>query len=217
MVAANSTLPQKEFKAPLRAVPKYFPEIRPDELAAMKAFLALSGRLEVELGCGKARFLLARAKENPAVRFFGIDRVAKWMNIGKKRSQKQGVANLCFVKADAFEILEGHLAPGSVDCFHIYFPDPWPKRRHQKRRFVNGRMLANLHRALVPGGSVFFASDDENYAGSVREMAEQNGPFWKIRTGINERLNPGLVAKTNYEIKYEKVGRKIFYLELVKA
>ncbi|MBI3306834.1 MAG: hypothetical protein HYZ84_03395, partial [Candidatus Omnitrophica bacterium] len=159
--------------------------------------------------------LVAKAPEYPEINFLGIDRVEKWMKIGREKSLKRKVENLKFIKQDARLILEG-LPPGAVSVFHIYFPDPWPKRRHRPRRIVNGVLFNLLYRCLLAGGFVEIATDDADYFTAIRK-AVQSGttPWTKIRESINERINsPAL--KTNYELKYEAAGKNLYYLELEK-
>ncbi|MBI4124831.1 MAG: tRNA (guanosine(46)-N7)-methyltransferase TrmB [Deltaproteobacteria bacterium] len=172
--------------------------------------------LEVEIGCGKGKFLVARAQVNPHIRFIGIDKSIKWMRRGIRRSERQGLANLVFLKGWVLEILEKEIADASVSVFHIYFPDPWPKRRHHKRRLLQNGFFSLLRQKLKPGGLVEVATDDADYFEAIKkETALCALPWGGVREGRNERLFPSDV-KTNYELKYEADGRELFYLELCK-
>ena len=172
--------------------------------------------VEVEVGCGKAKFLIPRAQENPHVNFLGIDVVWKWMKVGVQRTEKRGLENLRYLKADARDVLQSGLPPGSVSIFHIYFPDPWPKRRHRKRRLVTGDSLALMHSRLVDGGLIELATDHPDYFNQMRRAVVQSGISWSsVRESRNERLFDAF-SKTNYELKYEAAGRTLCYLELRK-
>jgi tRNA (guanine-N7-)-methyltransferase len=172
--------------------------------------------IEAEIGCGKGKFLLARAQEHPEINFLGVDMVWKWMKYGVERSAKRGLKNVRFVKADARELLRSGVADGSVSIFHIYFPDPWPKKRHRKRRLVTGDFLRLLNEKLTPGGLVELATDYEDYFTQMRAAVVQSGVPWdRVVEKANERLFEAL-SKTNYEIKYEAAGRTLFYLEMRK-
>ena len=177
------------------------------------AFFNHDVSLEVEIGCGKGKFLLECAAENPGVNFLGIDRVAKWMKTGAQKGEKRNLTNLKFLKAEIRELLQ-QFPEESVSVFHVYFPDPWPKRRHWKRRLVNASFLELLHSRLKPGALVEIATDHSDYFTEIRKAAAQTEVLWKnIRESVGERLRNEMI-RTNYELKFQTAGKKIYYLEL---
>jgi tRNA (guanine-N7-)-methyltransferase len=170
----------------------------------------------MEIGCGKGKFLVARAIENPGTNFLGIDRVSKFMNIGKTRAQKRALPNIRFLRAEARVFLTEAIAPLSVSIFHIYFPDPWPKRRHQARRVFTPQLLELLHARLVPGGLVEIATDDQDYFTAMKKTIAATEELWEnVREAVNERILDGM-NKTNYELKWAAEGRPLYYAELKK-
>lgn len=176
--------------------------------------------LEVEIGCGKGKFLVARAAAFPEIRFLGIDKAGRFMKLGAARAEKKGLANLEFVKGDVREILRQEVAPESVSVFHIYFPDPWPKRRHRRRRLLTADFFRFLYGCLAAGGLIEIATDFSDYFSEIRKSAAQSamegGGVWKqTRESVDERLFTA-VDKTNYELKYQREARPIYYLELQK-
>ena len=172
--------------------------------------------LEIEIGCGKGRFLFGQAQRYPEINFLGIDRVAKWMKKRAGRVEKKGMEHLRFVKADAREVLKNHVPSDRVSVFYVYFPDPWAKRRHKKRRLVTSVFLALLHDRLAPGGQIQMATDDEDYFLEIKKAVSLTGIAWRgIRESLNQRLGEPL-EKTNYEMKFEARGKNIYYLELTK-
>ena len=172
--------------------------------------------VEMEIGCGKGKFLVARAIENPGTNFLGIDRVSKFMNIGKMRAQKRALPNIQFLRAEARAFLTGAIAPASVSIFHIYFPDPWPKRRHQARRVFTPQLLELLHARLVPGGLVEIATDEKDYFAAMKKTIAATAQLWEnVREAVNERILDGM-NKTNYELKWSAEGRPLYYTELKK-
>jgi tRNA (guanine-N7-)-methyltransferase len=172
--------------------------------------------VEVEIGCGKGKFLIARAFENPGINFLGVDVVWKWMKYGVERSSKRGLTNIRFVKTDARELVRHGIPGGSVSIFHVYFPDPWPKRRHRKRRLITGEFLSLLHSRLVDGGLVELATDYHDYYAQMRSAIVQSGASWRrVDVTADRRLFDALL-KTNYELKYEAAGRTLHYIELRK-
>lgn len=174
--------------------------------------------IEVEIGAGKGKYLLARAQQEPDVNFVGFDYTWKYLKIGWRRVQKRELDNILFFKAEAIEVVT-HLTPSeSVSVFHIYFPDPWHKRRHKKRRYMTPDFIKMLHDRLIPGGRVELATDNFDYYIWLKgALAEAGGEdLWKnTRESRNERLlDPEI--KTNFELKYEAEGRDLYYLELIK-
>jgi tRNA (guanine-N7-)-methyltransferase len=173
--------------------------------------------IEMEIGAGKGKFLLHRAQLEPDVNFIGFDYIWKYLKIGWARTQKRGLANLLFFKAEALEVIT-HLTPKeSISIFHIYFPDPWHKRRHHKRRYMTPEFIHLLHDRLVPGGRIELATDNfDYYMWLKRTLIEAGEELWShTREKKNERiLNPEI--KTNFELKYEAEGRDLYYIELTK-
>ena len=172
--------------------------------------------VEMEIGCGKGKFLVARAIENPGINFLGIDRVSKFMNIGKTRAQKRALPNIRFLRAEARAFLTEAIAAVSVSLFHIYFPDPWPKRRHQARRVFTPELLVLLHARLLPGGLIEVATDDSDYFAAMKKTIAATAHLWEnVRESLNERILDGM-NKTNYELKWAAQGRSLYYAELKK-
>jgi tRNA (guanine-N7-)-methyltransferase len=192
--------------------------IQPDlrRFPAIEELFGNANPLEVEIGCGKAKFLIPRAQEHPGINFLGIDVMWKWMKYAVQRSDKRRLANIRFIKADARSVVKYGIPERSVSIFHIYFPDPWPKRRHRKRRLVTGEFLRLLHSRLRDDGLIELATDHEDYFLQMKRAVGQSGVEWRgVIDSVNERLFTGL-SKTNYEIKYEAAGRALHYLELQK-
>ena len=173
--------------------------------------------LEIEIGCGKGKFLLARAAANASIDFIGIDKAGKWMRRGVERQERRSLPNLRFLKARAESfVLEG-LLPNSVSVFHIYFPDPWPKKRHHKRRLLQDSFFELMHSRLISTGRIEIATDFENYFEQIQFEVKVTQNLWcDRRTSVNQRIfEPDF--KTNYELKYEAAGKPLYYLELVKS
>lgn len=187
-------------------------EIKPVSFAE---FFGNDHAVEVEIGCGKGKFLLGRAVESPDRNFLGIDIASKWMRVGEERGQKRSLQNLIFIKAEIRQFIKA-FPPASVSVFHVYFPDPWPKRRHRPRRTLTADFLKTLHAYLLPSGLLEIATDDADYYSGIQKAADATGEFWKNRReAVNERLMaPHL--KTNYELKFEAEGRNLYYMELKK-
>ncbi len=120
-------------------------------------------RLEIDLGCGKGRFLLARAARHPDVNYLGIDRMLRRIRKVDNRARRLDLDNIRLLRVEAYYAVAYLLPPAVVDVMYIFFPDPWPKARHEGHRLFNPRFLDALHRALAPGGTVHVATDHAPY------------------------------------------------------
>jgi tRNA (guanine-N7-)-methyltransferase len=173
--------------------------------------------LEVEIGSGKGRFLLGRASIMPERNFVGFDYIWKFLKIGWQRASKRDYPNLLFFKAEANEVVTHLLPEESVTIFHIYFPDPWHKKRHNKRRLLTAEFFKLVHSRLIDGGLLEIATDNFEYFIYLKgALIEAGDDLWtRQRESRNERImNPEFA--TNFEMKYTEEGRDLFYLELRK-
>lgn len=127
-------------------------------------------RLEVDLGCGKGRFLLARASAHPQTSFLGLDRQTRRLAKVEHKARRAQLANIRLLHAEAAYTVTNLLAPGSVAAYYIFFPDPWPKRRHHRRRLFDAVFLNALHRTLIPGGCIHLATDHLDYFAGIRRL-----------------------------------------------
>ncbi|HOE68783.1 MAG TPA: tRNA (guanosine(46)-N7)-methyltransferase TrmB [Candidatus Omnitrophota bacterium] len=172
--------------------------------------------VELEIGCGKGKFLTERARENPDTNFLGIDYVSKFRRKGETKVGKCDLANIRFLKAEARKFLTEAVPPASIAVVHIYFPDPWPKRRHHRRRTVTADFLKLIHSRLAPSGLLEIATDDGAYYAEIKEAMVATAELWEnVRETKDERIFGGTM-KTNYELKFEAEGRTLHYAELRK-
>ena len=132
---------------------KDYPSIslRPEDLDDGKIFSGIFGRpgpIHIEIGTGKGGFLLNEARDQPDVNFIGIEWARKYYRYAVDRIGRWGVKNVRIIRTDAVSFLTEFIPDSSVDCFHVYFPDPWPKKRHHKRRFFCSGNLKHILRGL---------------------------------------------------------------------
>ncbi len=180
-------------------------------------FLSSDRLLEVEIGCGKGKFIAARSEKNPGINFLAIDKSGQWLKRRKQSAEKRGISNLKFLVVDAMEIIRAYIPHEKVSIFHIYFPDPWPKRRHRSRRLVTEELLRLLYERLVPGGFVYAATDDKDYFLAFQEAVQKCGCPWAVHEAKNERLVCDVnLPMTSYETKFHIEGRDLHYLKLKK-
>ena len=129
--------------------------------AAEAADLPPGSRLEVEIGCGNGHFLAAYGQRVSAT-LLGVDIKAKRCAKAISKVERLGLDHVHIVCGRAEELVEA-LRPGAVDAFHVYFPDPWPKSRHQRRRLLRNPQLQMLRTRLRDGGSLYFVTDFLDY------------------------------------------------------
>jgi len=161
--------------------------------------------IEVELGVGKGRFLLEWAAMHPEVGLIGVERARKYLEFAALRAARGGLANVRLVHTTAEDLLFRCLAPGTVAAVHIYFPDPWPKRRHQKRRFFRPGSVARLAEVLEPGGLLRIKTDHADYAAVIAEVVAGERRLAPVT--VDEAF--GEIPVTHFEIKYARENRLV--------
>lgn len=192
--------------------------LKPEDLPERIDFAGVFGRVapvHVEIGSGKGAFLVQEAKAHPEVDFLGIEWAGKYYRYAVDRIGRWGLTNVRIIRADAAAFLRDRVPAGSVDWFHVYFPDPWPKKRHHKRRFVQAGNMEVLIERLRPGGRVQFATDHADYFKQMREVtAAFGGKLEETEFHRPAGAGPGELTGTNYERKYIRDRRTIRALAL---
>ena len=167
-------------------------------------------RVVLQIGSGKGRFLIAEATSQPDVNFIGIEKSLHYHRVIRDRVAKRGLTNIRLINHDAFLVLRDMLADGSIEEIHIYFPDPWPRKREQKRRIIRAEALAEMKRVLVPGGSGIYVTDHREYYEAAAPVIES---FFRGERRILTAADP---PRTNYEAKFREEGREIFEVRFWK-
>ena len=167
-------------------------------------------RVVVEIGSGKGRFLIASAMEQPDVNFIGIEKSLHYYRVIRERVEKRGLRNVRVINHDAFPVMGKMFADNSVSELHIYFPDPWPRKREQKRRIIRPDALEEMRRVLIDGAPGIYVTDHREYFEAAAPLIAQ---FFKAETRIPTPDDP---PRTNYEAKYRAEGREIFEVRFWK-
>jgi tRNA (guanine-N7-)-methyltransferase len=178
-------------------------------LAQPLDYQAIFGRaaptiLEIGFGMGETSAEMARLR--PDVDFIGVEVHTPGVGSLLKRIEELSLSNLRIIEHDAVEVLTSMIAPSSLAGIHIFFPDPWPKARHHKRRLVQPAFVELAVERLVPGGFVHCATDWQPYAEQMLEVLSASGALRNLAEGYSGRTNP-LLARP--ETKFESRGRKL--------
>ncbi len=174
------------------------------------------GEVELEIGCGKGGFLLRRAMSHPDKRLIGIEWANKIFRYTADRMARRGVTNVRIMRTDARYFVMQQLSPKCLSALHIYHPDPWPKKRHHKRRLIQQDFVDAAVRTLRPGARWAVQTDHAEYYEQIEpllrsHMQLREVPYDDPAFGIeNEK------TATNYETKYLREGRPIYRLAVVR-
>lgn len=166
--------------------------------------------VELEVGSGKGLFLANAARANPDCNYLGVEIAKKYARLAAERLARQGIANAKVWAADIREVLGRRIPPQSLHAVHVYFPDPWWKKRHKKRRVFTAELVAQIARTLQPGGELLVASDVEEYFDLIRELIAANPAFHERPTPEAKEPEHELDYLTNFERKYRLEGRPVY-------
>jgi len=165
--------------------------------------------VELEVGSGKGLFLANAAAARPGHNFLGIELARKYAGKAAERLAKRELPNAKVLPGDARLFLNRFVPPGSLRAVHIYFPDPWWKKRHRKRRVFCEPFVVDAARALEPGGDFWIATDVAEYFGVMGELMAAHPEFRPEPTPAPKDPEHDLDYLTNFERKYRIEGRPI--------
>jgi tRNA (guanine-N7-)-methyltransferase len=171
-----------------------------------------SARVEIEIGCGKGTFLKTAALRRPEVFFLGIEASPEYARYCADRIQRAGCSNARMLADNARAFLRDAMPDAAVDTFHIYYPDPWPKRRHRKRRLFQPGMERELARGLKDSGLLLVATDSTAYFGEILTVLGQGAELrrdWELEATLGEGVEGECFVPTNFQIKYRQEGRTL--------
>ena len=172
--------------------------------------------LRIEVGVGNSPFLIEVASSEPGYNYLGLEyshkRVIKFLN----KVRQAGLENIRMLHLNSDRLFDKHIAPGSVEHLFVNFPDPWPKRRHSKKRFIARERLKTAVKLLAPGGGFSLRTDARDYALEALDNLE-------AREELENRFSCGEWApsplypfETPYEVKFKAQGLRIYYFEYRK-
>ncbi|MGW8257024.1 MAG: tRNA (guanosine(46)-N7)-methyltransferase TrmB [Thermoguttaceae bacterium] len=172
--------------------------------------------LEVEVGPGKGLFLRTFGTANPAVNFLGIEIAAKYAAFAAAMSAKLNLSNVIIAKADALRVFCELLPDASLQAVHVYFPDPWWKKRHKKRRLMQPTFLQAVERTLSAGGALHFWTDVEEYFHTALKLiaacTRLQGPLDVRETSAQHDMD----YRTHFERRMRRLKLPVYRSQFLK-
>ncbi|MBN2447001.1 MAG: tRNA (guanosine(46)-N7)-methyltransferase TrmB [Phycisphaerae bacterium] len=168
--------------------------------------------VELEIGTGKAGFLLRRAQAHPDTNFLGIEWANKFYKYAADRMARWGMANVRMLRTDADYFIKVVCPRESLSVLHVYHPDPWPKKRHHKRRLIQKQFVDAAVACLIPGGRWAVQTDHAEYFNAIRPLLLEHPELDEVAFddpvfGVAEAR-----IATNFEIKYLREGRDLYQI-----
>lgn len=173
-----------------------------------------SQHLEIGIGMGDA--LVEMAQNDPEGNYLGIDVHRPGLGSVMQKAHARELKNLRVMSADAITVLQKNLPDASLEAVYLFFPDPWPKRRHHKRRIVNAIFAESIHRVLKPGGHFHMATDWQEYAQHMMDVMSMVPGFANIAGAGHYVPRPEYRPLTKFEQRGQRLGHGIWDLIFAK-
>lgn len=162
----------------------------------------------LEIGFGMGETTTAIAQAHPEHNYLGVEVHSPGVGSLLKQIDEHGLSNLRIVQHDAVEVVENMLAPACLAGIHVFFPDPWPKKRHHKRRLIQPPFVDLLATRLAPGGYLHLATDWEEYAQQMLEVAQAEPALANLAEGFAPR--PDHRPLTKFEARGRRLGHAVW-------
>jgi len=175
----------------------------------LPALFGCARPVELEIGTGKGTFLLARAAARPEVSFLGLEQARAYCRYAADRIRRAGLGNVLLLRVEAGHFFRVCLPDACLFRVHVYFPDPWPKRRHRRRRLIQPAFTAEVRRVLKPGGQLIVVTDHLDYFSQIRRVLCGTGGLAAVPVPRMAEEGGELVG-SNFERKYIAQGRAFY-------
>lgn len=212
--------PQIDLSTHLRELTQLLPQTADPATSTLldpQTFFPQAQPLEIEMGSGKGLFLLNAAQTHPSHNFLGVELAHKYAEYCAARMARHALPNARMISGDGVRMFHELLPTACATAVHVYFPDPWWKARHHKRRVMNAGFVRDVERVLLPGATLHFWTDvEEYYLGSLELLATEttlSGPHPVDEPTPTHDLD----YRTNFERRKRQAGLPIFRAEFRKA
>ncbi len=167
------------------------------------------GNTVLEIGFGDGKSLVAMAQAQPETNFLGIEVHRPGIGSLLQALEVAGLKNVRVSNRDAVEVIKNQIANNSLDAVHLFFPDPWPKKRHHKRRIINQAFLSEIARVLRPAGLLHLATDWQDYATHMMQELDRHKLFQNTAVENKYSEKPAYRPETKFERRGLKLGHKV--------
>ncbi|HEV2095448.1 MAG TPA: tRNA (guanosine(46)-N7)-methyltransferase TrmB [Chthoniobacterales bacterium] len=171
-----------------------------------------SAPVEIDVGCGDGAFLIALAQQFPERDFLGFERMFGRVRSACRKAEQSGLTNVRIVRVEGSYAVRYLLPPSSVDVVHVLFPDPWPKKRHHRRRIITQQFVRYVQTAMQPTGLFHVATDDADYFAQITDVSRQVSGWWMVDLSPDASF-----PETTFEKHFTKTGAEIHRLLLRKG
>lgn len=178
-------------------------DIQPDALISLDTLFSRKAPLEVDLGCGKGRFLSVHASRTPERNFIGIEIKLKRVRKVERKVERLELQNVRLLRTEASHFIEHMLPDACLSTLYIFYPDPWPKRRHQERRLFSPSFMNSLLRVMTPDGVIHLATDHEDYFNHMTKLVSNDDRFKEAEPYV-----PDEEERTEFETTFRNLGKK---------
>lgn len=172
-----------------------------------QGLIEIKSPIILEIGFGMGQSLATQAKAHPENHYIGIEVHKPGVGSLLSQIQKEDIRNIRIFCCDAIDVLKNNIADHSLDKVQVFFPDPWPKKRHHKRRLIQESFVKLIYQKLKPKGILHIATDWENYAEYIQDIIDQTKLFEKIKVTPEEQRPP-----TKFETRGKKLGHDVWDL-----
>ncbi|MCW2659714.1 MAG: tRNA ((7)-)-methyltransferase [Mycobacterium sp.] len=181
---------------------------RPPEPLDIRAWFGRQAPLVLEIGCGSGISTLAMAKDEPGIDVIAVEVYRRGLAQLLSAIDREQVGNIRLIRGNGIDVLDRLIAPGSLTGVRVFFPDPWPKARHHKRRFLQPSTIGLIADRLLPGGVLHAATDHPGYAEHIAEAGDGEPRLCRVDPG--SRLPISVVRPTTkYETKAKEAGSAV--------
>ena len=187
-----------------------------DELIDLDAVFGRAAPRVLEIGFGNGETLIEQAAANPSMDFIGVDVHEPGVGHCLLQAQAAGISNLRLIRRDAIDVLRQQIPDVSLRRTNLYFPDPWPKKRHHKRRILQHDFLQMLSRKIEPGGTFHIATDWQDYAEQIDELIASDDNFRLSERRAHRGDDPLDRSTTKFERRGLRQGHKIWDWRLTR-